>query len=119
MNTPSGDGFVKIARPDVPSLTGSQKSVLNRKGNELFNAGRIAEAKKIFLTTGYTDGLSRLGDYYLARNQAIEAFKMYCLAPDTRKKEMMIGKFASVIRSWIRNSTHQAYRSKKEVENNG
>lgn len=109
MNTPSGDGFVRIARPDVPSLTGSQKSVLNRKGNELFNAGRIAEARKIFLTTGYTDGLSRLGDYYLTQNQALEAFRMYCLAPDAGKKEMMIGKFASVIKSWIGNSIHQAY----------
>ena len=45
-----------------PGIDGTQKVILNRKGNVLFNSGDIEGARRIFMTTGYTDGLVRIGD---------------------------------------------------------
>jgi len=101
----SSEAFLKVSRDKVPELTAPQKVALIRKGNELFNGGKIEEAKRIFLTVGYTDGLIRLGDHYYKTNQPLEAFRMYWLAPDSRKKEMMAEKMASIIRKWLREGT--------------
>ncbi len=37
---------------------------LIRKGNELFNRGDVIAAEKIFIKTGYRDGITRVADYY-------------------------------------------------------
>ena len=98
----SSEAFLKVTQKNVPPLTAQQRAVLVRKGNELFNGGKIEEAKRVFLTVGYTDGLIRLGDLYYKRNQPLEAFRMYWLAPDSRKKEMMVERMADIIRKWLR-----------------
>ena len=87
--------FIKTT---VPHLTdSSRKTALNRKGNVLFNSGDIEGARRIFMTTGYSDGLSRVGDYYKSQNRLIEALRMYWIAPDRTKSEPIIIKLAEVI----------------------
>lgn len=97
----SSEAFLKVSREKLPPLTAQQRATLIRKGNELFNGGRIEEAKRIFLTAGYTDGLIRLGDFYYKKSQPLEAFRMYWLAPDSRKTEMIAEKMAAIIRKWL------------------
>lgn len=96
------EGFLKVARQDRAPLSGGQKTALIRKGNELFNAGKIDQAKRIFLTTGYTDGLVRVGDYYYKRQDLFEAIRMYWLAPAPDKKEMIVELMASTVHRWLK-----------------
>jgi len=88
--------FVKTTVP--PSVEGSDKAALNRKGNMLFNSGDIEGARRIFMTTGYSDGLSRVGDYYKSQNRLIEALRMYRIAPDRNKAEPLIEQLAGIIK---------------------
>jgi len=93
-------GFVKTA--ERPTLDGSQRAALIRRGNEFFNSGKYEEAKRIFLTTRYTDGLIRLGDYYYKEQQILEAFRMYWVAPDRRKTDYLTERMAGVVRGWLK-----------------
>jgi len=91
--------FVKTTVPS--SVEGSDKAALNRKGNMLFNSGNIEGARRIFMTTGYSDGLSRVGDYYKSQNRLIEALRMYRIAPDRNKAEPLIEQLAGIIKVLI------------------
>ncbi len=95
------NGFLKLTKPPAADLSSSQKTALIRKGNELFNNKNYEQAKKIFLTIGYTDGLSRIGDYYYKNNNALEALRMYMLAPAPDKQDRLIKRFASVVQTWL------------------
>jgi hypothetical protein len=75
---------------------------LNRRGNELINRGDIESARRIFQTTGYSDGLVRIGDKYLASGRSIDALKMYWIAPDRKKAEAIIANLSEVIRKIVR-----------------
>ncbi|MFP4375901.1 MAG: hypothetical protein ACLFP4_02555 [Spirochaetales bacterium] len=97
-------GFQKTTLEQRPSLSGEQRSALIRKGNELFNRGAIEQARRVFLTARYTDGLIRIGDHYLKKNDHLEAFRMYWLAPEPRKAEYLIERMAGVVRSWLQES---------------
>ena len=79
------DGFIKITDSPLTSLSSEQKVILNRKGNELFNNGKIQEAARIFITTGYSDGLTRVGDLLSKKNQSLKALKFYILAKNKKK----------------------------------
>jgi hypothetical protein len=96
------DGFLKITDSRPVDLAAQQKAALIRKGNELFNLKKYDQAKKIFLTTGYTDGLIRLGDVYLVQNNPLEAFRMYWLAPDRKKVDAMLEKTAGILKKWLK-----------------
>jgi len=41
-----------------------ERIVLIRNGNRLFNEGKIEQAAKIFETTSYRDGITRIADHY-------------------------------------------------------
>ncbi|MFW5683921.1 MAG: hypothetical protein ACOC1I_03635 [Spirochaetota bacterium] len=99
-------GFIKTSGTGGAQLSAQQRSVLVRKGNELFNQGQVEQAKRIFLTARYTDGIIRVGDHYMKKNQPLEAFRMYWLAPDRTKSEQLIEKMAGVIRGWLKESEH-------------
>jgi len=90
------EGFIKTTVN--PSIDGSTKAALNRKGNALYNAGDIEGARRIFLTTGYSDGLSRVGDYYKTNGRPLDALKMYWIAPDRTKADPMIQQLSEIIR---------------------
>ena len=96
------EGFLKVERQNRTPLNAAQRTVLIRKGNESFNAGNYLLAKKIFITTGYSDGLIRIGDYYLEQKEPIEALKMYALAPAPDRIERMSEKIAMIIRNLLK-----------------
>jgi hypothetical protein len=84
-----------------PAIDGSQKAALNRKGNILYNSGNIEGARRIFLTTGYSDGLVRIGDYYKSKGRDLDALRMYWIAPDRNKAESIIMQLSVVIQNLL------------------
>lgn len=91
------DGFIKVTDKPIQGLTSEQKAVLNRKGNVLFNEGKYDAACRIFVTTGYSDGLARIGDLYMKQNKGLTALKYYLLANNRAKSEAIYEKIASII----------------------
>ncbi|MDR1363025.1 MAG: hypothetical protein LBJ35_03125 [Spirochaetaceae bacterium] len=82
-------------------MDSTQKAHLNRKGNMLFNQGDIESARRIFITTGYSDGLSRIGDYYRSKGRVIDALRMYWIAPDKKKSNELIMELSFMVKSLI------------------
>jgi hypothetical protein len=91
------DCLIKTADLPTPGVEPDRRVKLNRKGNELFNGGDVESARRIFQTTGYSDGLIRVGDRYLSGGRPIDALKMYRLARDEKKSESLISTAALVI----------------------
>ena len=91
------NGFIKTTEKPVAGLTSEQKVLLNRKGNALYNQGKYEEALSIYMTTGYSDGLSRVGDVYAEKKQTLKALKLYQLAHNKKKSEPIIQKIADVL----------------------
>ncbi len=96
------DGLIKTADLPTPGVGPEKRVHLNRRGNELFNQGDIESARRIFQTTGYSDGLIRVGDRYLADKKPVDALKMYWLAKDEKRKESLVGLAALVIQNLIK-----------------
>ncbi|MCL2764866.1 MAG: hypothetical protein FWD40_06250 [Treponema sp.] len=93
------NAFIRITKP--ANVDSSLKAALNRKGNQKFNEGDIENAKRIFMTTGYSDGLSRVGDYYIFNNRPLEALRMFYLAHDKKKSEPLIEKLGILLQGLI------------------
>ncbi|MBQ6781089.1 MAG: hypothetical protein IJP62_07615 [Treponema sp.] len=91
------NGFIKVTDKPIGALSSEQKAVLNRKGNMLFNEGKIEEACRIFVTTGYSDGLTRVGDVYSKKNESLTALKFYLLANNARKTEPIFEKLSKIV----------------------
>jgi hypothetical protein len=97
------DKNVFIKTTAVPSsIDRTQKAALNRKGNVLFNSGDIEGARRIFMTTGYSDGLTRVGDYYKSQNNLMEAFRMYWLARDKNRYGPILEQLAGLLQNLIK-----------------
>jgi hypothetical protein len=101
------DGLIKTADKPAAAVAADQKARLNRKGNEIFNRGDIETARRIFQTTGYSDGLIRVGERYMADNHPVDALKMYWLAHDERRIEELVGKMALVIQNLLREAEEE------------
>ena len=103
------EGFIKVTDSPVKTLTPKQKVILNRKDDYLhifyvlFNEGNIEGARRIYITTGYSDGLIRVGDIYKEQKQPLKALKLYYLAHNKAKCEELYEKIASVISELIKN----------------
>lgn len=97
------EGFIKVTDSPVKTLAPKQKVILNRKANVLFNEGNIEGARRIYITTGYSDGLIRVGDIYKEQKQPLKALKLYYLAHNKAKCEELYEKIASVISELIKN----------------
>lgn len=95
------EGFIKVSSSGRKKLDPAQRSALIRKGNALFNSGDIKTAQKIFITTGYSDGLERVGDYLKEQGEIFEALRMYWIAPAPGKKQQLVEECAAVIQHWI------------------
>ena len=91
------EGFIKVTDKPIGGLSSEQKAVLNRKGNVLFNEGKYDAACRIFVTTGYSDGLARIGDLYYKQNRILTALKYYLLANNRAKSEAVYEKIANII----------------------
>lgn len=95
-------GFIKTVHPKKVDITSTDKAALIRKGNEFFNAGKYETAKRIFITTGYSDGLIRMGDYYMKNKNHIDALKMYWMAPAPKQFEQITERTAMIISKWLK-----------------
>lgn len=89
--------FIKTSTAKA-DLTIEQKIQLNRRANELFNSGNIELAAKIFVTTGYSDGLTRVGDYFYEKEQKLVALKYYKLANNEKNVEILVKDLANIVR---------------------
>ena len=89
--------FIKTSEMPMEGLSDQQKVALNRRANALLNEGKIEMAKRIFITTGYSDGLTRIGDNYNKENKYLDALKMYLLAHNKRKSEPIIEKISQTV----------------------
>ncbi|MCL2208744.1 MAG: hypothetical protein FWB89_01125 [Treponema sp.] len=98
--------FIRVSSP-VP-VEGQEKAALNRKGNQKYNEGDVEGAKRIFLTTGYSDGLSRVGDFYKTKNRSLEALRMYWLAHDKKKAEPIIEQTAFLLQNFLNDNDDKA-----------
>jgi len=96
------NAFIRVTKPTP--VDGSQKAALNRKGNQFINEGKVEEARRIFMTTGYSDGLTRVGDYYKSKGRLLEALKMYWIAPDKSKSAPLIEQLAKVLQDQLHDS---------------
>ncbi len=94
-------GFIRLTDTPVEGLSSEQKVVLNRKANTMFNNGNIEDARRIFITTGYSDGLTRVGNHYMDKNQSLKALKAYYLAHNNRETEPIYEQIAKVISKLI------------------
>jgi hypothetical protein len=99
------NSFIKVSSP--AQVEGQQKAALNRKGNQLFNEGDVEAARRIFMTTGYSDGISRVGDHYKSQNKNLEALRMYWIAPDRTKSEPLLEQLAFVLQGLIQEDGEQ------------
>lgn len=96
-STPEELKFIKTSDLPLEGLSDQQKVALNRRANALLNEGKIEMAKRIFITTGYSDGLTRIGDNYNKENKYLDALKMYLLAHNKRKSEPIIEKMSQTV----------------------
>lgn len=88
---------------DKKKLVDSKNRVLLiRKGNEYFSNGNIEAAEKIFVIVDYKDGLVRLGDYYLEKNNLYKAAEMYFMSENPSKIDFFCKRSAEIIRKLIR-----------------
>jgi len=99
------NAFIKVSAPSP--VDGSDKAALNRKGNQKFNEGDVESARRIFMTTGYSDGLSRVGDYYKSKERSIEALRMFWMGHDRKKSEPIIEKLSFLIQDMLREEEKQ------------
>jgi hypothetical protein len=95
------DQAVFLKTTSKPRISGEQKAALNRRGNMLYNEGHIEDARRIFLTTGYSDGLARIGDFYMSKGRMLDALRMYWIAPDKKKSESIIVELSEIIKNMI------------------
>lgn len=91
------EGFIKTSDSPVSTLTDQQKVILNRKGNMLFNQGDILGARRLFITTGYSDGLTRVAEVSREQGDELDALKLYWLARNKKQAEPLIEKLAQII----------------------
>ncbi len=98
----SSDGFLRVSAESPAEVNAADRAALIRKGNELFNAGKIDVAKKIFLTVRYSDGLLRVGEKTLEAGDALEALRLFWLAGDRNVVESMTERMAGIVRQWLK-----------------
>ena len=95
------EGLIKTADKPISDVGDEQKVRLNRRGNELFNKGDIESARRVFQTTGYSDGLIRVGERYLSDKRPVDALKMFWLAHDERRSGELIEMMSLVIQNLL------------------
>jgi hypothetical protein len=83
-------------------ISEKDRVALIRKGNQLFNEGKIEMAGKIFKSINYIDGLIRIGDYYYKKSQPLKALTYYKEANCKPRIEELSQKMFEVLKMWIK-----------------
>lgn len=95
------EGFIRVTDMPNGTLSSKDKAVLNRQGNAMFQDGNIEAARRLFTTTGYSDGLTRVGDKYMEKKRPLVALKQYILAHNSRKTAPMYDSIAQIISAML------------------
>ena len=95
------EGLIKTVDGPNRSIDPEQKAQLNRRGNVLFNEGKVETARRVFQTTGYSDGLIRVGERYLEEGKPVDALKMFKLAHDEGRCAALVERAAHAIRKML------------------
>jgi hypothetical protein len=104
---PAG-GLLKTTQDKPATLTQQQRAALIRKGNEVFNRGDVALAERIYRTTRYAAGLSRVGDWYMKQNRPLEALVAYRSGRCRRKADLLVERIARVLSGWLHEERESA-----------
>ncbi len=107
------EGLIKTADKPISDVEADKKVRLNRKGNELFNRGDVEAARRIFQTTGYSDGLIRVGERYMSAMRPVDALKMYLLAHDERRSGELIERMALVVQNLLKEEKDKEVEDEK------
>jgi tetratricopeptide (TPR) repeat protein len=99
-------GFIKTESKPGQGINPGQKALLLRKGNELFNDGKLELAEKIFITLSYTDGIARVGDAYWKQGNYTKAVDLYRKAPDPARFERACKRMALIVRHLLKENNH-------------
>ncbi|MDR2734632.1 MAG: hypothetical protein LBC99_08375 [Spirochaetota bacterium] len=84
------------------NLSDTDRVALIRKGNALFNDGKIEEAKRCFLAAKYGDGIIRVADhYYYDLKKPAAALILYRHAGYAPKVQEICESIAAVIRTLL------------------
>ncbi len=94
-------GFIKSTGTSRPAISGEQKAQLIRRGNELFNEGKYETAERIYIATGYSDGMVRMGDVHFKSQRYREAMRLYQLAPAPDRVQKLAKRMALVVQQWL------------------
>ncbi|HOX91369.1 MAG TPA: hypothetical protein PLC54_00500 [Spirochaetales bacterium] len=95
------EGLIKTVDEPAENLDSERKAQLNRRGNVLFNQGDVETARRIFQTTGYSDGLIRVGQHYMEHKRPVDALKMFKLSHDQAKSDELIAQAALAVRNML------------------
>lgn len=89
----------------------SERAMLVRRGNELFNSGDYKNALKIFVATSYKDGISRIASYFEhEKNDPVAALKLYKKADMNGNVEKIAYAMAQVIRRLLEEDKQEEAR---------
>lgn len=83
-------------------MDAKEKNKLIRLGNQLFTEKKYEKAAKIFITTGYRDGLIRLGDFwYFEKKMPLVAWGYYNRAKHDRMLNKIREGFNFALKCWL------------------
>lgn len=97
--------FIKVTDKPNGTLSSEDKVTLNRQANVMFNSGNIEAARRLYTTTGYSDGLTRVGDKYMEKKKPLVALKQYMLAHNARKTDEIYSNMAQLISALLKDKT--------------
>ncbi|MBN2434303.1 MAG: hypothetical protein JXK07_03450 [Spirochaetes bacterium] len=94
-----------------------ERVALIRKGNELYNNGDYTAAEKIFIKTGYKDGIIRIGDYlYYDQKMPLAAYKYYKLAGCNSKISEIYERMVFAMKCLMEDKSSEDLRPKIHLE---
>jgi len=109
------NAFIRVSSPSP--VEGSDKVALNRRGNQIFNEGDVEGARRIFMTTGYSDGLSRVGDFYKSKDRPLEALRMFWMAHDKNKSGPLLENLAFALQDMLHEDEGAAREQEQGINN--
>ena len=101
--------MIKKGNDQKKKVDSSTRAQLIRKGNQFFSEGKIEAAEKIFITIDYKDGLVRLGDYYLKKNDLYKTAEMYFLSENKSKINAFCIRSAKIIEKFLNEDKEKKY----------
>ncbi len=99
-------------------MTNQDRMFLIRKGNELFNDGKIETAKKYFIKANYQDGMLRVANYYFYEKKLpLNALPLYMKCGAKEKVSEIYQRMAFALGTMLSKDTEQSQESSEPQQN--